>query len=198
MTDQTAWERTPQETSKAFEAFTCYIALPAGERSISKAAAQYYGKPTASIRQLEKWSAANNWVARAAAYDAHMLAQVQESREDAARQIVEDELTDYDTMLTQWRKVWEQTPAFMKTRDQMVTDANGERVRMVTTAIDSADFVRLMRWRREIDDFGRRALGLPDKITSSELKGTGKDGEILTRDLSGLSDDELQRVLHGD
>lgn len=59
------WERQPEETTKAFEAFRVYRDL-GSERSIAKAGKQL-GKNRVT---LEGWSSKFNWVERAAAWDA--------------------------------------------------------------------------------------------------------------------------------
>lgn len=59
------WERQPNETPRAYEAFTVYRDLGRG-RSIAKAARKE-GKAKVT---WEKWSRANNWVERVAAWDA--------------------------------------------------------------------------------------------------------------------------------
>ena len=58
------WERQDGETSKQFQAFVIYRDL-AEERSLSKVAKQL-GKST---QLMSRWSAANNWVERCAAFD---------------------------------------------------------------------------------------------------------------------------------
>ncbi len=58
----------PKETAKAAQAFADYYALGAN-RSLEKLTAQYVenghvGKPSAIVRQLERWSAYHHWQAR--------------------------------------------------------------------------------------------------------------------------------------
>jgi hypothetical protein len=61
------FDREPEESTKAFEAWTIYRELGA-QRSLQKTAELYYGS-TASVRQLERWSSRFNWVERARASD---------------------------------------------------------------------------------------------------------------------------------
>ena len=64
------WERLEGETNSAFGAFCIYRDLPTMRRSIVKAVTQLYGEPqVAKVRQWQKWSAANRWVKRVAAWD---------------------------------------------------------------------------------------------------------------------------------
>ncbi len=61
------WERQPEETSKAYEAFICYRDL-GPDRSLAKAAESYYGSST-NLAQIGLWSRKFDWVARVRAYD---------------------------------------------------------------------------------------------------------------------------------
>jgi hypothetical protein len=76
-----AWEKLPNESSKAYKAAYVYFTMvdpnsPVRQsRSIEKVAQIMGYKPT-SVSQLHKWSSEYNWVARAEAYDAHMASQI--------------------------------------------------------------------------------------------------------------------------
>ena len=74
------WERQPEETPKAFEAFCVYRDLGA-ERSIAKAGKQL-GKNRVT---LEGWSSKYEWVKRCAAWDAEQdrIARVEMQRDMA-------------------------------------------------------------------------------------------------------------------
>jgi hypothetical protein len=61
------FDREPDETTKAFEAWTIYRELGA-QRSLKKTAELYYGT-TSNVRQLQRWSSRFNWVERARASD---------------------------------------------------------------------------------------------------------------------------------
>ena len=63
------WERQPEETNKAWNAFRIYRDMDPAERSTEKVR-KVIGCNTA--RHLETWSSQYNWVSRAGAYDAHM------------------------------------------------------------------------------------------------------------------------------
>jgi len=96
------WERQPGESVRAYAAFCVYRDLPAGERSLRRAAeiiVQTSSKPrrASSVqRQLSDWSARWRWVERAAAWDeeqdrlrrARQARAVQEMAERHARQAV--------------------------------------------------------------------------------------------------------------
>lgn len=62
-----AWERQPDETVKAFEAFSIYRDL--GVNRNIRDVAQKLDK---SLTIIGRWSSANNWVERVQAYDDHL------------------------------------------------------------------------------------------------------------------------------
>jgi len=64
------------ESAAAYAAFQLYANLPASNRSIVKAAESAGDNRAAKVRQMEKWSAAFDWVARAREADAAALATV--------------------------------------------------------------------------------------------------------------------------
>ena len=66
-----AWEQRANESAKAYEAFSVYLAQPVGERSLRNVSAAL-GKSTALI---ERWSRNYGWVERVNAYNAHLEAQ---------------------------------------------------------------------------------------------------------------------------
>lgn len=68
--DREPWERQPQETAKAYEAFVTYRDLGAA-RSAAKTA-EKLGK---SIRLIAEWSSQWRWVIRVRAWDDHQHAQ---------------------------------------------------------------------------------------------------------------------------
>ncbi len=77
------WERLPNESSKAYQAFCIYRDLGV-ERSLEKVA-QNRGKP-GSKSWLNTWSTKYHWVERAQAYDDYME---QEKRKEQERAILE-------------------------------------------------------------------------------------------------------------
>lgn len=64
MAEAKAWERQPEETAKAYEAFSIYRDMGA-ERSLAKVG-QQLGK---SKKQMEKWSKKYSWVDRVETWD---------------------------------------------------------------------------------------------------------------------------------
>ncbi len=80
------WERLPDESSKAYQAFCEYRDMGA-DRSIRKLA-QARGKPT-STKWLCHWSAKHNWVERARAYDDYLEQEKRKEQEKAILDMVE-------------------------------------------------------------------------------------------------------------
>lgn len=75
------WERRPDETDRAWAAFSCYLAMPPPERGEVAVARVLYpteghgGKRKRAPGQLTVWSRRHEWKTRAAAYDSHALAE---------------------------------------------------------------------------------------------------------------------------
>lgn len=80
-----AWERQPDETSRAYEAFVIYRDL-GPERSLTKVA-QELGK---SRSLMARWCSQHAWVDRVAALEARDSMIRQEALEDAQRERAED------------------------------------------------------------------------------------------------------------
>ncbi len=80
------WERLPNESSKAYQAFCIYRDLGV-MRSIRKVA-QNRGKPK-SITWLNNWSVKYNWVERVKAYDDYMEQEKRKAQEQAILEMVD-------------------------------------------------------------------------------------------------------------
>ena len=63
------WERQPEETNKAWNAFRIYRDMEPAERSTQEVANKLLLNSTRHIRE---WCTEHNWVSRAGQYDAHM------------------------------------------------------------------------------------------------------------------------------
>lgn len=75
------YEQQPRESSPAFRAFAIYRDLGAA-RSLAAAYASYSGaKPGIAPGHWNAWSGKHRWVERAAAYDAHLDAELRRARE---------------------------------------------------------------------------------------------------------------------
>src|SRR5690606_22056440 len=75
------WERRPNETAKAHQAFSVYRGLDPQARSLDAAYRRYRGDkratkgPQRAPGYFARWSIRHNWVNRAAAWDDHLEAE---------------------------------------------------------------------------------------------------------------------------
>jgi hypothetical protein len=67
-TERQPWDRLPEETSKAYQAFTIYCSMPPNNRSIVKALEKAAKKPSNRGHWI-RWSGHYSWVKRALAHD---------------------------------------------------------------------------------------------------------------------------------
>lgn len=70
MAKKEPWDRLPQETPKAWEAFKFYRDMGIA-RSIRKAIKEHYNNNPSKVKQLGTWSSKFNWVKRCEEWDAH-------------------------------------------------------------------------------------------------------------------------------
>jgi len=71
-TDRELWEKRPDETQRAYEAFCIYMGMGALDRSLRAVHDELYGEDAANIRHVERWSRDHDWVERAEAHDEHV------------------------------------------------------------------------------------------------------------------------------
>lgn len=174
------WDRRDNETAKAYAAFLEYRNLGV-QRSLS-AVSQKLNK---SIMVLARWSSPNDWVARAEAWDAEQNRRDEETRAEARKRLIERELVDYEKALGKFDDVWERTKLHERRTRRTLDD--GSIVEVIE--LNVTDWRELTKWRDDISKQGRRALGLPDKITQSQVN--------VDMDLTNKSDDELRAIIEG-
>jgi hypothetical protein len=167
MSDGILPDRIPNETTKAYQALMDYCLMGAA-RSIRQLHAQYREQkadepPTVRYKTLGQWSSRHNWQERVKDYEKRLAEQREQRREQKRIEIEGKAAIDHDRMLAIW-------------------DGRFALVEEVPNAAKAGELHSLARLRREIDDFGRRSVGLPDKVTESTFKGTGKDGAIVIDD----------------
>ena len=170
----------PGETSKAFHAFEHYRDMPIGDRSIDTAHSEHLaccqdgrqkvGKRSA--RSWHRWSAANQWVERAAAHDADLS---QRRRERRAAELQE-------------------------AQDRAAKLARGALLRLTqriqSMNVDEIPAAVLDRWVKTLTDVELRALGHQDKVA---LEHSGPDGGPIHANvkviLDALNDPEARDAL---
>ncbi|MBZ0279413.1 MAG: hypothetical protein K8L97_01650 [Anaerolineae bacterium] len=174
------WLRQPTETAKAYHAFCFYRDLGA-ERSLVKVRNRC-GKTAAYDRQIERWSAAYNWVARADAYDrdldARLNAEFEEQLLSRRRKLLQQEVAHADALLAKFDAVMERVQLHETQRKTTrKKDADGKEVEIVLVEVNIEGLRELTQWRRDLAEFARLTIGLPGRI--SQGQHTGKDGGPL-------------------
>lgn len=172
------WGRRDDESIKAFEAFIKYRDM--GVQRTLKQVAQDLSK---SLQFIKEWSSRHEWVERVEAWDIAQIKLVDDLRAQQRKQLVERELKDYGRTLDKFDEVWDRT----KLHERKVRSTAEDGTIIEVVALNVSDWRELTKWRNDISIQGRRALGLPDRITQSKV-------DI---DVSKLSDDELQSIIEG-
>jgi hypothetical protein len=190
VSDPTVWlpPRIDADTDRSYAALLDYARMGAG-RSLRGLVGDYRKQsvdeqctekpPTTRFPTIARWSTEHDWQARVAEYDQRQAVADETAKALARERIAYEELRDYDAMVAEWHARWGKTAY------------NGN--------MPLSDFREMARLRADIADQGRRAVGLPDKVTESKHTGPGKDGAIVheLRPYADLDDEELERVLRG-
>jgi hypothetical protein len=156
MAETPQWERLPSDTDKSFEAFCVYRDMGVN-RSLRKVADTVYGKASANLRYVEEWSAAHHWHERVKAYDSHVASERAKRKERSRIRLEDNVLKDYNAM----RKAIDK-------RLKLLAD--------VDYRSEVYELQNLLGLMKQADDYARRSVGLPDKITEQKNEHTGKDG----------------------
>lgn len=179
MTENPIWERLLSDTDKSYEAFCIYRDMGAN-RSLAKTTTKYYGKDTASIRQVEKWSSGHDWINRVRAYDTEQRRLQQQRNHQKRLEIESDALADYDMI--------------RRAINKRVTTL--EAVDYIMPPSDLRDLINLMQ---QANAYARLNSGLPDKIASNKNEHTGADGKAIeVRSLPPLPDRILNKIVDPD
>jgi hypothetical protein len=91
------WERLPDESERAYRAFSVYLEFGLGNRSFTKVL-QKLGKKGSYIKQLQRWSSRHSWVARVTAYDQHTIEQHRERHFNERLQMYKEHTDIYARM----------------------------------------------------------------------------------------------------
>ena len=160
-----AWERQPEESAVAYEAFAAY--RDAGEKRTLKDAAERVGK---SLSLVKRWSAGYHWRLRADAYD---RAQQRTARE-TQQQLQEDAYARRLEHAAQLEKI-----AMAGLRTLLVRDTDTGELRF-DARLKPTDVAALIRAACQL---------LPTALPEPELP---QDSEI---DHSDISTDDLRRLV---
>lgn len=190
------WDKQDYETPKAHQGFLAYRDL-GPKRSLKRAWTLYQERTKPEHKRnnnvsshFADWSRNNQWVERAEAWDLHQASLVEQQREDQRRRLIESEIDDYETQLAKWHELWQRTKLHERRTQRILED--GTIVELIEVNI--SDFSRLAKLREDISRQGRRALGLPEKITESMVQGQ-MDVNFREVDPETLSDDDLAQII---
>jgi hypothetical protein len=171
MNSISAWERLETDTDKSFEAFCIYRDMGAS-RSLSKVG-QKLGKSGALI---ERWSTQHDWQNRVVAFDTFRDSQNLDENAERQKLIKDNAYSDYLTL----REAIENFKLNLKT------------VRYI--GVNAYEISTLASLMKQADDYARRAVGLPDKVTEQKTELYGKDGGAIETTViikTGMSLDDL-------
>lgn len=160
MTTRRVYERLPDESSKAYAAFTVYRDL--GESRTIEKVQQKLSKSTGYQRQLLEWSATYSWVDRATAYDDYIEAQ-------ARKRVERDAIRRKADMLKRHADVGR----FLQSKGVEYLRADGKGIEKSSDAITAI---------KSGVDMERKAEGLPEWI----FEIVNADDDELTRQYNQL------------
>lgn len=156
MTTRKSWERLPEETPKAYAAFSLYLQMPPygepGERrSIANVAAKLGLSATSGV---ELWSAKYNWGERTAAYDSYRTNSAITVKETALAEFQQNIVIVMGQQLAVVNEILDRAFNEVRTKQQAgePTDANE-----VKKLIDA--------WEKK-DNMARRLAGMPTQYTT--------------------------------
>lgn len=157
------WQRAPTDTDSSWRAFCVYRDMGVA-RSLIKAARLYYGDESlgdqsGKNRQMTTWSAAHKWVERVRAYDEYLAEENRKRIADERQKLIDRELDDYHNMIQKFDQLFRAANALTQTV---------ERDGKIYVEVDIDGVHRLVKLREDAAKFGRRALGLPDRITQQD------------------------------
>lgn len=164
------WERWEGEPADAYAAFKHYLEQGRGKRQVRAVNIDLGLKPHSNYYYSEKYQ----WVERATAYDEWQdelqLAEVAPVVRNPRKQITEDLIHDYNSMLVTWRTIF-----------QRMSDS-GE--------VSAKDLKSMIDMRDTIDQMARRAAAMPSNYTAqlpSQVEGeTGNNSnhQIIPQQVS--------------
>lgn len=151
------WDKLPQETPKAYQAFVMYLQLaPYGEgeqrRSLANVATAL---GLAGSSGVEAWSAKYNWVERATAYDSMSAHSTLTVRDTALKDFQQNIVTTMSMQLVAIDRVIDTTLQTM-----LKLQENG-------TTVETINIKRLVEAMEKKDTLARRLAGMPTTYTSA-------------------------------
>lgn len=186
------WDRQPNESRQAYEAFLQYRDIDASTRSIREAYRKATGRTTSDGQPWREFSARWNWPARAEAWDDHLRAIEQKATEALrARRAAQLEKLREEQREREMRHAAaiEERATKLLALPHVVATAKYEDGRVQTQApAHAAEFRAATDMLRTARNFMRLALEMPQDLHRFEL--TGKDGEPVNAVPTTLTDEE--------
>lgn len=158
------WERFDTDTDKSFEAFCVYRDM--GSNRSHEKVAKELGK---SATLISRWASENDWSERISAYDDYLREEHRKRVESARLEVAENVLDDYKVL----RKAIKKRLEVLEKIDYIVMED---------------DFHSLLNIMHKLDDYARRAVGLPSEIKESKSDVTVNTPIIIK---TGMNLDEL-------
>jgi len=143
------WERLDTDTDKSYEAFCIYRDM--GSNRTLRKLAQELNK---TLTQIGDWSSKHNWQERVSAYDDYLREEHRIRLETAKLKVAENVLDDYEEL----RKAVKKRLKVIAAMDYVVMED---------------DLNALLTLMHRLDDYARRAVGLPEKITEQKNEHSG-------------------------
>jgi hypothetical protein len=171
MADNQIWERLPSDTDKSFEAFCIYRDMGT-TRSLEKAWRKYKEGAETVPGYFKDWSREHNWVERVNAYDDYLRDLHRKRLESAKLKVADNVLNDYE----RFRSAIDKRLKIMEDTDFVASE----------DALHS-----LLNLMHKLDDYARRAVGLPSEIKESKTtNNTSVSGtlNVTNRQLPPLPD----------
>ncbi|CAB4912179.1 unannotated protein [freshwater metagenome] len=159
------WERQPDETTKAYEAFAMY--RDQGARRSVRAVARESNK---HVTLIGRWSSAHHWVERAAAFDA-----------DTQRQEIEA-----------WQKQRRDSARRRAKLGQALQDKAAARLQ--TIDLDVINATQVAQLAREGARLEREAFGEPDRLEITGADGGPIEHAALSAEERRARAAELRRL----
>lgn len=206
------WDQRDGESDAAHQALRDYCRMGV-RRSLSKLLAQYTRQasnkrstklpPTQSSNTLETWSHSHEWVKRAKAYDVDQQKKLDAEIEASRKKWIEDEITNAKAELQRFKLVRGAVNLSFKEQvsETKTPDPDDPTKTIVTRTfiehIDVSQHAALTRWLDNISAIGRRAHGLPEKITEAHID-PNIDADKMYKAYYGISPDDWDEPLNDD
>lgn len=206
------YERRDSESDAAYQALRDYCRIGV-RRSLSKLLAQYTRQasnkrstkqpPTLSSNTLETWSHQHEWVKRAKAYDIDQQKKLDTDLETSRQKWIEDEIGNAKAELQRFKLVRGKVNLSMKEQVKETQEPDPEDpnkiivTRVFIERIDLSTHAALTRWLDNISAIGRRAHGLPERITEAHID-PNIDAEKMYKTYYGIGPDDWDEPLNDD